>query len=177
VVSVPVTVEYLICSLQVGSSTWSHYQHVGKLISSFLPLRDSNRCSSISTTFMLVPTSPRTLRRLGANERRILGKYTLCVHPPWWRSCIMQLQPPRLRHTCSSTHDQAQICNHPVATTAVILQHFSLALSKNPLLHGTLVYATTFPSPSLMLARLYVTNEPSLVALGVLSRFYYVNSP
>jgi hypothetical protein len=59
----------------------------------------------------------------------------------------------------------------------VILQHFSLALSKNPLLHGTLVYATTFPSPSLMLARLYVTNEPSLVALGVLSRFYYVNSP
>jgi hypothetical protein len=58
----------------------------------------------------------------------------------------------------------------------MILGLFSLALSRKPLLRGTLVYATTFPSSSPMLARLYVTNEPNPVALGALSRFDYVSS-
>jgi hypothetical protein len=132
----------------------SYCQHVGILILSFLPQRDTNRWPSIPMLLMLVTTATRTLRRLGARERRPLGDQ-LCVHRVWWRSCSHLAYTP-VRHMIK--HKAVNTLQQPLG--GILLGPSSLALARKPLLQGILVYATTFSSSSLMLARLCVTNEP-----------------
>jgi hypothetical protein len=52
----------------------SYCQHLGILIFSSLPQRDANRWPSIPVPYMLVTTATRTLRRLDARGRRLLGE-------------------------------------------------------------------------------------------------------